>query len=63
MTTTTALEAVCANCGQRITRHSGADHATWAHPDHDMHTVCDWTPDMAPTDRVATPTNLSLIHI
>ena len=45
----------CANCRERIELTVGTDFHVYAHPDHDNHTVCDWHPDMPPTDRVATP--------
>lgn len=47
----------CANCRERIELTIGTDYHVYAHPDHGNHTVCDWRPDMEPTDRVATPTS------
>lgn len=45
----------CANCGERIRETIGTGYSIFSHPEHGNHTVCDWRPDMEPTDRVATP--------
>jgi hypothetical protein len=45
----------CANCGKPIRRTAIEGGDVWDHWTEGHHTVCDWTPDMDPTDRVATP--------